>query len=137
MKEPRWIDREQCLALHDLLLSQYGGCAGLRDPGLLASALAHPHQLFSYGSPSLAELAGAYAAGIIKNHPFLDGNKRTGFMMGAGFLELNGLEFFASEADAVVRTLSLAASEMSEEAYALWLAENSRPASPDTLNPIS
>lgn len=129
MKEPRWIGREVCLALHDLLLSQYGGCAGLRDPGLLESALARPHQLFSYGSPSLAELAASYAVGIIKNHPFLDGNKRTGFMMGAGFLELNGLEFFASEADAVVRTLALAASEMTEEAYALWLSENSRTAS--------
>jgi len=129
MKEPRWIGREECLALHDLLLSQYGGCAGLRDPGLLESALARPHQLFSYGSPSLAELSASYAVGIIKNQPFLDRNKRTGFMMGAGFLELNGLEFFASEADAVVRTLALAASEMTEEAYALWLSENSRTAS--------
>jgi len=127
MKEPRWIGREECLALHDLLLSQYGGCAGLRDPGLLDSALARPHQLFSYGSPSLAELAASFATGIIKNHPFLDGNKRTGFMMGAAFLELNGREFLASEADAVVRTLALAASEMTEEAYALWLNENSRP----------
>ena len=129
MKEPRWIGREECLALHDLLLSQYGGCAGLRDPSLLESALARPHQLFSYGSPSLAELAASYAVGIIKNHPFLDGNKRTGFRMGAGFLELNGLEFFASEADAVVRTMAIAASEMTEEAYALWLSENSRTAS--------
>jgi death-on-curing protein len=128
-KEPRWIDREECLALHDLLLSQYGGCAGLRDPGLLDSALARPHQLSSYGSPSLAELAASYATGIIKNHPFLDGNKRTGFMMGAAFLELNGREFFASEAEAVVRTLALAASELSEGAYALWLEENSRPVS--------
>jgi death-on-curing protein len=127
MKEARWLDREVCLALHDLLLSQYGGCAGLRDTGLLDSALSRPHQLFSYGSPSVAELAASYAVGIIKNYPFLDGNKRTGFMMGAGFLELNGLDFFASEADAVVRTLALAASEMTECAYALWLEENSRP----------
>ena len=133
LKELRWLDREVCLALHDLLLSQYGGCAGLRDSGLLDSALARPHQLFSNGSPSVAELAASFALGIIKNYPFLDGNKRTGFMMGAGFLELNGMEFFASEADAVVRTLAPAASEMTEDAYAHWLEENSRPVSPHAL----
>lgn len=125
MKEPRWIEREVCLAVHDMLLSQYGGCAGLRDPGLLDSALARPLQLYSYGSPSLAELAASYAAGVIKNHPFLDGNKRTGFMLGAGFLERNGMEFFASEADAVIKTLALAAGELTEQAYAGWLSENS------------
>jgi death on curing protein len=126
MKVPQWIGREECLALHDLLLSQYGGCAGLRDGGLLDSALGRPHQLFSYGKPTLPELAASYACGIIKNHPFLDGNKRTGFMMGAGFLELNGLEFCASEVDAVVQTLALAAGEISETAYAEWLERNSR-----------
>ena len=124
--EPRWISREVCLAVHDMLLSQYGGCAGLRDGGLLDSALARPLQMQAYGSPYLPELAAAYAAGIIKNHPFLDGNKRTGFMMGSGFLELNGLEFFASEADAVIKTLALAAGELTEAAYAEWLSRNSR-----------
>ncbi len=128
MKEPRWIEREVCLALHDMLLSQYGGCAGLRESGLLDSALARPLQLQAYGSPSLAELAASYAAGIIKNHPFLDGNKRTGFMLGAGFLELNGLEFVASEADAVIKTLALAAGEMTEGAYAVWMEQNCRKA---------
>lgn len=126
MKEPRWLIREECLALHDMLLAQYGGCSGLRDPGLLESALSRPLQAHSYGKPSLAQLAASYAAGIIKNHPFMDGNKRTGFMMAAGFLELNGLEFMASEADAVIRTLALAAGEMSEAAYAEWLDHNSR-----------
>ena len=111
-----------------MLLSQYGGCAGLRDSGLLESALARPLQLNSYGSPSLSELAASYAAGIIKNHPFVDGNKRTGFMLGVGFLELNGMEFFASEADAVMKTLALAASELTEAAYAEWLSQNSRKA---------
>jgi len=124
--EPRWISREVCLAVHDMLLSQYGGCTGLRDGGLLESALARPLQMQAYGSPSLPELAAAYAAGIIRNHPFLDGNKRTGFMMGSGFLELNGLEFFASEADAVIKTLALAAGELREAAYAEWLSRNSR-----------
>ncbi len=124
--EPRWISREVCLAVHDMLLSQYGGCAGLRDSGLLDSALARPLQMQAYGSPTMAELAAAYATGIIRNHPFLDGNKRTGFMLGSGFLELNGMEFFASEAEAVVKTLAHAAGELSEEAYAEWLAKNSR-----------
>lgn len=124
--EPHWIGREVCLAVHDMLLSQYGGCAGLRDSGLLDSALARPLQMKAYGSPSLTELAAAYATGIIRNHPFLDGNKRTGFMLGSGFLELNGLEFFATETDAVIKTLALAAGELSEDAYAAWLAKNSR-----------
>lgn len=124
--EPRWISRDVCLAVHDMLLSQYGGCAGLRDPGLLDSALARPLQMKAYGSPSLPELAAAYAAGIIRNHPFLDGNKRTGFMLGSGFLVLNGMEFFASEAEAVIKTLALAAGELSEVAYAEWLSRNSR-----------
>lgn len=124
--EPHWIGREVCLAVHDMLLSQYGGCAGLRDSGLLDSALARPLQMKAYGSPSLPQLAAAYATGIIRNHPFLDGNKRTGFMLGSGFLELNGLEFLATETDAVIKTLALAAGELSEEEYAEWLARNSR-----------
>ena len=120
------MSREVALALHDMLLSQYGGRAGVRDEGLLDSALARPQQLQAYGTPSVSELAAAYAAGVIKNHPFLDGNKRTGFMLGAGFLELNGREFFASEADAVIRTLALAAGEMTEGAYGEWLEHHSR-----------
>ena len=82
--------------------------------------------MFHYGKPTLAEMAAAYAAGIVKNHPFLDGNKRTGFMLGAGFLERNGREFHATEADAVLQTLALAAGEMTEAAYAEWLNKNSK-----------
>ena len=127
MKEPYWLTREECLALHDMMLAHYGGLAGVRDEHLLESALARPRQLFVYGKkPDLARLAGAYAAGIVKNHPFIDGNKRTGFMMGAGFLERNGLEFFATEVDAVLKTLALAAGKMSEAAYATWLRANSK-----------
>src|SRR3954470_19025579 len=118
MKEPFWLSREVCLALHDMMLSQYGGMAGVRDENMLESALAKPLQLFHYGKPTSFALAGAYAAGIVKNHPFLDGNKRTGFMMGAGFLELNGFTFRAIEAEAVVRTLALAAGELSEAGHA-------------------
>lgn len=126
MKQPYWLTRDECLALHDMMLSFYGGITGVRDEHLLESALARPQQLFHYGRPMLAEMAAAYAAGIVKNHPFLDGNKRTGFMLGAGFLERNGLEFQATEADAVLQTLALAAGAMTEAAYAEWLHQNSR-----------
>ena len=126
MKEPHWLTREECLALHEYMLSEYGGITGVRDEHLLDSALARPQQLFAYGKPNMADMAAAYAAGIVKNHPFLDGNKRTGFMLGAGFLERNGFEFHATEAEAALRTLALAAGKMSESAYAAWLKANSK-----------
>ena len=126
MKEPHWLTRSECLLLHDMMVEQYGGCSGIRDEGLLDSALARPQQLHHYGESTMPEMAAAYAAGIVKNHPFLDGNKRTGFMMGAGFLERNGYEFFASEVEVVLRTLALAAGEMTEADYAAWLEANSR-----------
>jgi death-on-curing protein len=126
MKEPYWLTRSECLLLHDMMLDQYGGCSGIRDEGLLDSALARPQQLSHYGTPSMPEMAAAYTAGIVKNHPFLDGNKRTGFMMGAGFLERNGYEFTASEAEVVIRTLALAAGEMTEADYAAWLETNAK-----------
>ena len=91
MKEPRWLDRAECLAIHDLMLAQYGGLGGVRDESLLESALAKPRNRFAYEHASTAELVASYAAGIVHNHPFLDGNKRTGFMLAATFLELNGL----------------------------------------------
>jgi death-on-curing protein len=128
VKEPHWLTRSECLLLHDMMLDQYGGCSGIRDEGLLESALARPQQLHHYGKPTMPEMAAAYTAGIVKNHPFLDGNKRTGFMMGAGFLERNGYEFLASEAEVAIRTLALAAGEMSEAAYADWLQANSKKA---------
>jgi death-on-curing protein len=126
VKEPYWLTREECLTLHDMMLSHYGGIAGVRDENMLESALSRAQQLFTYGKPGMAEMAAAYTAGIVKNHPFLDGNKRTGFMMGAGFLERNGFEFFATEAEAALRTLALAAGEMSEAAYAEWMKTNSK-----------
>jgi death-on-curing protein len=126
MKEPHWLTREECLALHEFMLSEYGGITGVRDEHLLDSALARPQQLFAYGKPNIADMAAAYAAGIVKNLPFLDGNKRTGFMLGGGFLERNGFEFHATEAEAALRTLALAAGKMSEKAYAAWLKANSK-----------
>lgn len=127
MKEPYWLTREECLALHDMMLAQHGGLRGVRDDHLLESALAKPQHLFAYGSPTMMDLAASYTSGVVKNHPFLDGNKRTGFMLGAGFLERNGWRFTADEADAAIRTLALAAGDMTESAYAAWLETNSHP----------
>ncbi len=126
MKEPIWLNREDCLAIHEMMLAQHGGLAGVRDEGLLESALAKPHNLFSYGSPTLPELAASYAAGIILNHPFLDGNKRTGFMLAATFLELNGMAFTATEESVVEATLALADGTLRQAAYAEWLSKNSK-----------
>jgi death-on-curing protein len=126
MKKPVWLDRAVCLAIHEMVLSQHGGLAGVRDEGLLESALEKPPNLLAYGSPTLAELAASYAAGIILNHPFIDGNKRTGFMLAATFLELNGQEFTASEESVVENTLALAAGKVKEADYAAWLKTNLR-----------
>ena len=103
------------------MLARFGGLGGVRDRGLLDSALNRPIHLFAYGKPDLFELATAYAAGIIKNHPFLDGNKRAGFMAAALFLEVNDLEFAAPEEDVVLQTLALAAGEIREKDYTAWL----------------
>ena len=126
MKEPRWVLREAVLALHERLLAEFGGLAGLREPGLFDSALARPQQLFAYGKPEVGDLAAAYAFGLVRNHPFLDGNKRIGFATAVLFLELNSREFVASEVDAVVQTLALAAGALDEAGYAAWLKKNSR-----------
>lgn len=128
MKEPQWVLRETALALQERLLAEFGGLGGLRDEGLLESALARPQQLFAYGKPSLFDLAAAYAFGLVRNHPFLDGNKRIGFTTAVVFLELNGYRFAASEVDATIQTLALAAGELDEADYAAWLKANSRKA---------
>lgn len=104
-----------------MMLAQHGGLAGVRDGGLLESALAKPRHLFAYGSTSLADMAASYAAGIILNHPFLDGNKRTGFMLAATFLELNGIELTATEESVIEMTLALASGKLKQAAYAEWL----------------
>lgn len=97
MKEPVWIDRDVVLAIHDALLFELGGATGFRDETLLDSALARPQNLFLYKSPDLFALAAAYIFGIVRNHPFVDGNKRTGFVVGGIFLERNGKVLMASE----------------------------------------
>jgi death-on-curing protein len=128
MNEPVWITREDCLAYHESLLERFGGLSGIRDESLLDSAINRPKHLFAYGKPSVFQMAASYAHGIVKNHPFLDGNKRAGFIAAALFIETNGYRFQAPEEEAVFETLALAAGETSEEAYAIWLERNSVPA---------
>ena len=125
MNEPLWVEREDCLTIHDVLVDRFGGLAGVRDPALLEAALNRPRQRFAYGQPTLFELAGAYAAGLIQNHPFLDGNKRTGFIAAALFLEINGQHFRATEEEVVLCTLALAAGTITEHGYAAWLEQSS------------
>jgi|SRR6267378_6475673 len=131
MTEPIWIDERDALALHDRLIALDGGAPGLRDPGLLQSALARPQQLHSYGdNPDIIDMVVAYLAGIVRNHPFVDGNKRTGFLLGVLFLELNGYRFTASEESAAQAILSLAAGTLDESALAAWLRSNAKRLSP-------
>ncbi len=125
MKEPLWLDRMDCLAIHETMLARHGGLAGVRDDNMLESAIARPRHRLAHGKPSLADLASAYASGTIRYRPLHDGNKRTGFMMAMTFLELNGCRFAATEVDAVVQTLALAAGALDEAGYAAWLRRNS------------
>jgi death-on-curing protein len=124
MKIPRWVLREAVLALHERLLAEFGGPGGVRDEGLLDSALERPRQLFAYGKPDTFDLAAAYAFGLVRNHPFVDGNKRVGFTTSILFLELNGRRVTAPEADAALNTLALAAGELGEAGYSGWLKAN-------------
>jgi death-on-curing protein len=124
MKELIWIEKQDCLAFHSQLLARFGGLDGIRDEGLLDSALSRPLQLLSYGTPTPFDLAACYAHGIVKNHPFLDGNKRSGLMAAALFLELNGWIFHPPEEQAVLHTLALAAGELDADAFSAWLARS-------------
>ncbi len=124
MSVPVWIEKADCLAFHGALLSRFGGLDGIRDEGLLESALNRPQDLLHYEEPSLFDLAASYATGIVKNHPFVDGNKRSGFMAAALFLEVNGYEMQAPETEAVLQTLALAASQIGELDYSQWLAKS-------------
>jgi death-on-curing protein len=121
-----WLRRDALGALHSEQLAEHGGAAGVRDQGLLESALARPENLAACGEPDVFDLAAAYAYGLVKNHPFIDGNKRAGFMATATFLALNGQELIASNQDVVEMVLKLAASEIAEAGFALWLKANCR-----------
>jgi death on curing protein len=121
--EPVWLRLDAILAAHDDQLAEHGGGTGIRDQGLLESALARPRNLFAYGEASLAKLAAAYAFGIARNHPFVDGNKRTALVAAEGFLGLNGFDLTAADVEAVSVFLSLAAGEMTEEQLAAWFEQ--------------
>jgi death-on-curing protein len=123
--EPCWLTREAVLAIHAQLLARFGGSSGIRDDNMLESALAKPRQLHAYGQPNAYEMAAAYAFGIVKNHPFVDGNKRAGFVAAYTFLGINGIDFTASEEEAVIFTRGLAAGDVTIEEYTLWLLKSS------------
>ena len=123
----RWIDRRALLLLHDESIAEHGGAAGLRDEGLLDSALARPLNLAAHGEPDLADLAAAYGMGLAQNHPFVDGNKRAAFLAVGLFLALNGQRLETSQADATLTMLGVAAGDIDEATFAAWLRQRLRP----------
>jgi death-on-curing protein len=122
-----WVESDIVLAIHEEQLAEHGGADGVRDMGLLESALARPQNLLAYGSPDLADLAAAYAAGIARNHPFVDGNKRTAWVVAETFVELNGAEIAADDASAYEAMLGLAEGRIDEKALAAWMRPQLKP----------
>jgi death on curing protein len=127
--EPRWLRLDVALAIHERLISEFGGDAGIHDLGLLESAIARPKQIYSYENSDLSTLAAAYTAGIVRNHPFVDGNKRVGFLASLIFLGLNKLSLTASEAMSTQAVINLVTGEITEQDFAQWLRENIKPVS--------
>ena len=126
-KEPVWIERRDGLAIHDRLLAVHGGASGLRNQGLLESALARPRHDYAYADfPDILGMAALYTADVVRNHLFVDGNKRAGFVIGVLFLELNRFELKSSEEDAAQAVMSLAAGTLDEAGYGAWLREKVR-----------
>ena len=119
-----WVDRLLIELIHDEQVATFGGASGMRDGGLLESALGRPLNLAAYGEPSIGELGAAYAIAIARNHPFVDGNKRAGFMAMVLFLSLNGSTLEASEAEAVVAMLDMAAGELTDAEFTAWVCEH-------------
>jgi death on curing protein len=124
VSEPEWLDTTIVLDVHAEQLALFGGADGIRDPGMLESALGRPLNKFSYGETDLAVLAAAYGFGIARNHPFVDGNKRAAFASIIVFLGLNGIDFDVPAEDATAMILSLAAGEVSEDSLARWIRDN-------------
>lgn len=124
MNEPFWLTRQMIVAIHDEQLAIHGGASGLRDEGMLESALDRPKNKWSYENADLAELAAAYAFGIARNHPFVDGNKRTSLLALYTFLGVNGIDFIVPEAEAAAIILSLAAGEVGEQGLVRWIRDN-------------
>ena len=122
-----WLSRDVILAIHDEQLAAHGGATGLRDSALLDSALARPENRQAYGEPDMAELAALYALAITRNHPFIDGNERTGYVALELFLACNGYQFLADDAESVVMTLQMAAGEMSDDDFIAWVRGHAMP----------
>jgi death-on-curing protein len=129
MNEPLWMHLSDAIVAHDLELATHGGAAGVRDQGMLESALGRPRNIWVYAEmpPRLTRLAAAYAFGISSNHPFVDGNKRTALVVSFAFLDVNGLEVTASQEDAYLTILGLAAGEISEDQLTQWFERNTVP----------
>ena len=127
MSQFRWIDKQLLVTLHDESLALHGGASGIRDEGLLDSALNRAVNLVMYGSPDFAELAAAYGVGLAKNHAFVDGNKRAAFLSIGLFLGLNGYKLKATQVDATLTMLAVAAGEIDEQAFAVWIRKNTVP----------
>ncbi len=126
--EPKWLTAQLVQAIHTQAVAEFGGSHGVRDMGLLESALDRPRNLYAYGDdPTLFDLAAAYCTGIVKNHPFIDGNKRTGDLTARAFLIRNGYLFEPDEIDEVNMIVALAAGEIEEDVLARWISENSTP----------
>jgi death-on-curing protein len=124
MTEPFWLTRQIVIAIHDEQLTIHGGAGALRDEGVLESALDRPKNRWSYEQAELPELAAAYAFGIARNHPFIDGNKRTSLLALYTFLGVNGVDFIVPEAEAAAMILALAAGEVNEEGLTRWIRDN-------------
>jgi len=123
----RFVSRRALELLHDESLAEHGGRSGLRDEGLLESALARPHQLLAYAEPDAAALAAAYGFGLIRNHAFVDGNKRVAFLATGLFLGLNGHRLVTSQVDATLTMVALAAGDLTEDEFAQWLRTHIQP----------
>lgn len=130
-----WLERKLVLAIHDRQLAEHGGSSGVRDNNLLESALARPQQLYAYGDPlpDIADLAASLAFGLARNHPFVDGNKRTAAVCCETFIELNGGQLAADDAELFPRFLALAEGNLSSEDLAAWLRARIRTAAPDSV----
>jgi death on curing protein len=124
MTEPRWLTEAQVVRIHAEQLATFGGPPGLRDAGALASAIGRPRNKWAYEGADLAALAAAYAFGVARNHPFIDGNKRAAFLAMVVFLRKNGVPFSPREPDAIAAMLALAAGEIEEEGLARWIKDN-------------
>jgi len=127
MTDPKWVSVQVALSIHSAQLAEHGGIDGVRDLGLLESAMALPQHLASFGTPSLCELAASYGFGIARNHPFADGNKRTAFVVCLLFLAKNGLGVTATDADCIRVFWALAAGELTQAELAEWLADHVSP----------